>query len=193
MRHQDLFAALIEHEKEYRKEHFQTIEIDLEIAKALSNGASPTKVSLDVHCDISTVYRSIARIEQFLQTEPHDDIDPLKSSFIVSKAITCGRWTHQSLIGMKLYFLLITLHQSGCNSVMCSEVKRLFPGIRNKCQREAVLEELNALFVQTDEEDSKLIKIFEFVEYRNHTYYFELTKDAYPYYYPLYPLLGTPL
>lgn len=190
MRSQDLYTALIEREEEYQREHSQTIEIDLEIAKALSLGSSPTKVSIDVHCDISTVYRSIARIEQFLQTEPIDVINVLKRPFIASNAVTLGRWTHQSLIGMKLYFLMITLHQLGHNSVSCSEVKNLFPGIRNRCQREAILEELNTLSVQTDEENSKIIKIFEFVEYRDHTYHFELTEDAYPYYYPLYHLLG---
>lgn len=190
MQHQDLLAALLDRKEEYQNEHSQTIAIDLEIAKAMSLGSSPTKVSIDVHCDISTVYRSIARIEQFLQTEPLDAIDVLKSPFIVSNAVTLGRLTHQSLIDMKLYFLMITLHQLGHNSVSCNEVRDLFPGIRNRCQREAILKELNALAVQTDEEDSKLIKIFEFVEYRDHTYHFELTEDAYPYYYPLYHLLG---
>ena len=50
--------------------------------------------------------------------------------------------------------------------------------------------ELNNLTVLTDEEQPKNIKVFEFVEYKEHTYYFELTEDAYPYYYPLYHLLG---
>ena len=70
------------------------------------------------------------------------------------------------------------------------EALKHMPGLRNRKQQETILMELNNLTVLTDEEQPKNIKVFEFVEYKEHTYYFELTEDAYPYYYPLYHLLG---
>lgn len=69
-------------------------------------------------------------------------------------------------------------------------MKKHMPGLRNKKQRDAILEELNNLTVLTDEEEPKNIKIFEFVEYVDRNYLFELTEGAYPYYYPLYHLFG---
>lgn len=189
MHRQKLYAALLEHIEEYKCNHVQTIDIDLRIAEALSKGSSITRASIDAPCDISTVYRSIDRIEKFLQNEG-GDIDLLNASITISNAFITGIWSHRSLLGMKIYDCFIAVHQLGNNRIKGSEVKRYMPGLRNKKQRDAVLEELNTLTVLTDEEEPKQIKVFEFVEYTDRNYFFELTEEAYPYYYPLYQLLG---
>ena len=189
MHRKKLYSALLERVNEYKHNHMQTVEIDLRIAEALSKGSSIKRISIEMPCDISTIYRSIDRIEKFLQNED-DDINLLKASITISNAFITGRWSHRSLLGMKLCNCFIAVHQLGKNRIKGSEVKRYMPGLRNKKQRGAILEELSNLNVLTDEEEPKNIKIFEFVKYIDRNYFFELTEEAYPYCYPLYQLLG---
>lgn len=189
MHQEKRYAALCDRVEEYKQKHMQTVDIDLRIAEALAKGLSITRVSIDIPCDVSTVYRSINRVENFLQGED-DEIDLLKASITISNALITGNWSQRSLLGMKLYDCFIALHQLGYNCIKGGEVKCYMPGLRNKKQRDAVLEELNKLTVLTDEEEPKNIKIFEFVEYTDSSYFFEFTEEAYPYYYPLYRLLG---
>lgn len=188
MDYKKLYAALSERRKEYEKSHAQTVDTDLKIMMALSIGNSIRKIFIDIPCDISTVYRSIARAESFLQNDEEIE-DILDSSLIVSHAITRGRKSYRSALGIDLYTFLIIQHQKGYNSISGSIIKRYLPGLRNKKQRDAVMNELNNLTILTDEEEAKTIKIFEYVEYSNRNYNFELTEEAYPYYYPLYALL----
>ena len=188
MHQKNLYAALLERIDEYKHNHVQTVDIDLRIAEALSKGSSIKRVSFDIPCDISTVYRVIKRIDKFLQGEDdYIDIDDVEIA--ISNDIITGRWSRQSALGMDLYFCFLALHKLGRTHIKGSTVKLYIPRLRNKKQRDAILEELNNLTVLTDEEKPKSIKIFDFVEYIDHTYFFDLTEEAYPYYYPLYPLL----
>jgi len=102
MRREELHAVLMEHIAEYRRLHPRTLDIDMKISETLSQGDTITKVSINTPCDISTVYRSIIRIEKFLQSET-DNIDVLKCNYTVSNALIQGQWTQRSLLGMKLY------------------------------------------------------------------------------------------
>lgn len=189
MRHQDLYEALLNRIDEYMQVHNLTVEDDLKIMKQLAEGHSTLRVSIDMPCARSTVYNSIDRVRMFLQDET-TTFDLIKCSCVVSNALLRGRWSYRSAQGMDLYHAFIAMHQQGRNSMQRGEVLQYMPGLRNKKQQETILEELNNLSVLTDEEHPKSIEIFEFVEYGEHTYYFELTEDAYPYYYPLYHLLG---
>ena len=189
MRHQDLYEALLGRIDEYKRVHELTAEDDLKIMRQLADGNSTLKTSIDMPCARSTVYNSIDRVNRFLQNET-TDFDLLKCSCTMSNALIRGRWSHRSAQGMNLYFAFIALHQHGRNSMQREEALKHMPGLRNRKQQETILMELNNLTVLTDEEQPKNIKVFEFVEYKEHTYYFELTEDAYPYYYPLYHLLG---
>ena len=69
-------------------------------------------------------------------------------------------------------------------------VNQIIPGLRNKKQRDEVIAELNALIITTAEEPPQTVKIFEYVKYEKAEYSFELTHQAYPYFYPLYEFLG---
>lgn len=189
MRHQDLYEALLSRIDEYKRVHELTAEDDLKIMRQLADGNSTLKTSIDMPCARSTVYNSIDRVNRFLKNET-TDFDLLKCSCTMSNALIRGRWSHRSAQGMNLYIAFIALHQHGRNSMQREEALKHMPGLRNRKQQETILMELNNLTVLTDEEQPKNIKVFEFVEYKEHTYYFELTEDAYPYYYPLYHLLG---
>ena len=83
MRKGKLHVALMERIAEYRSLHPRTLDIDMKISEALSKGDTITKVSINTPCHISTVYRSIIRIEKFLQGE-NDSIDVLKCNYTVS-------------------------------------------------------------------------------------------------------------
>lgn len=189
MRHQDLYETLLSRIDEYKRVHELTAEDDLKIMRQLADGNSTLKTSIDMPCARSTVYNSIDRVNRFLKNET-TDFDLLKCSCTMSNALIRGRWSHRSAQGMNLYIAFIALHQHGRNSMQREEALKHMPGLRNRKQQETILMELNNLTVLTDEEQPKNIKVFEFVEYKEHTYYFELTEDAYPYYYPLYHLLG---
>lgn len=189
MRHQDLYEALLSRIDEYKRVHELTAEDDLKIMRQLADGNSTLKTSIDMPCARSTVYNSIDRVNRFLKNET-TDFDLLKCSCTMSNTLIRGRWSHRSAQGMNLYIAFIALHQHGRNSMQREEALKHMPGLRNRKQQETILMELNNLTVLTDEEQPKNIKVFEFVEYKEHTYYFELTEDAYPYYYPLYHLLG---
>ena len=67
-------------------------------------------------------------------------------------------------------------------------VRDYIPGLNNKCQRDSVLEELNALVVTTSEDPSKRIKVFKQVTYSGTHYSFQFTKQALPYFDPMYAL-----
>lgn len=189
MKYQDLYDALLSRIDEYTRVHELTAEDDLKIMRQLADGHSTLKIAVGMPCALSTVYNSIDRVSMFLQDETID-FDLMKCPCIVSRALMLGRWSHRSSQGMDLYHAFIALHQQGRNSIQRAEALKHMPGLRNKKQQEAILEELNNLTVLTSEEQPQSVKIFEFVEYREHTYYFELTEAAYPYYYPLYHLLG---
>lgn len=189
LRHQDLYETLLSRIDEYKRVHELTAEDDLKIMRQLADGNSTLKTSIDMPCARSTVYNSIDRVNRFLKNET-TDFDLLKCSCTMSNALIRGRWSHRSAQGMNLYIAFIALHQHGRNSMQREEALKHMPGLRNRKQQETILMELNNLTVLTDEEQPKNIKVFEFVEYKEHTYYFELTEDAYPYYYPLYHLLG---
>lgn len=160
-----------------KRVHELTAEDDLKIMRQLADGNSTLKTSIDMPCARSTVYNSIDRVNRFLKNET-TDFDLLKCSCTMSNALIRGRWSHRSAQGMNLYIAFIALHQHGRNSMQREEALKHMPGLRNRKQQETILMELNNLTVLTDEEQPKNIKVFEFVEYKEHTYYFELTEDC---------------
>lgn len=79
---------------------------------------------------------------------------------------------------------------SQCKAIENEIVLRFMPGMRNQKERNRVLQELNDYVVITDDQPPVHLKIFEYVLYNEGEYSFELTEQAYPYFYPLYALLG---
>lgn len=59
--------ALEKHADGYRKKHPATADMDLPIFKAYCDGKSAVKISMDVPCAESTVYRAIRRVESYLE------------------------------------------------------------------------------------------------------------------------------
>ena len=66
----------------YSKRYPNTAKRDLDIIKRLSDGFPVKRIASDMFYDQSTIYYSIERVENFLKSDPQDDID-LKESFVI--------------------------------------------------------------------------------------------------------------
>jgi len=126
----------------------------------------------------------------FLEKES-DTYDDVRSNTItMSHSISRGKSSLKSATAVKFSRLCFARHQKGYNCIENEIVLRFMPGMRNQKERNRVLQELNDYVVITDEQSPVHLKIFEYVSYKEGEYSFELTEQAYPYFYPLYPLLG---
>lgn len=187
---QEIYAALLENATAYKEMHARTADCDFRIMEALASGKNPIQTSMEIPCDISSVYRAKDRVLYFLENE-NDAYDDVRSNTVtMSHSIARGRSSLKSVTALKFSRLCFARHQKGYNCIENEIVLRFIPGMRNQKERNRVLKELNNYVVITDEQPPVHLKIFEYVLYNEGEYSFELTEQAYPYFYPLYTLLG---
>lgn len=177
----DLFHTLYPNQEVYKQLHKQTAEMDLKIIELLSKGKNVVQIAMEVPCSEATVYRAKERVEHFLQDELNKFKTKMSRTFYLHNAVVRGIY-HLSLQSHKLYYLLIHAQQNFKDRVDGNIVHKHMPGLRNRVQREATLNELNELLIHLDETPKHTIKVFDFVAYDNAKYCFKFTKEALPYF-----------
>ncbi len=184
-RMKSLLEKLQNHYSAYAELHAGTAQMDLDIIQKRASGRSVLQTSMEIPCSEATVYRAINRVRHFFEEEV-----PL-----LQRALPEKIWIHRaielwkiplSLIGLKLLFICVAQLQCMEDTVARGIVHQYIPGLNNKCQRDAVLAELDALIVTTSEDPPKQIKVFEQVTYSGSHYSFQFTKQALPYFEPIY-------
>ena len=183
----DLLEELLNHYSAYSELHTGTTKMDLNIIQKRASGKSVLQTSMEIPCSEATVYRAINRIRRFLEEEMPLLKSALPKEFWVHRAIELGKMP-LSLTGHKLLFIIVAQIQRMEDTVARGIVHDYIPGLNNKCQRNSVLEELNALVVTTSEDPPKRIKVFKQVTYSGAHYSFQFTKQALPYFDPIYAL-----
>lgn len=171
----------------YSELHAGTAKMDLDIIQKRASGKSAIQTSMEIPCSEATVYRAINRVRYFLEKEMPLLQSALPKKFWVHRAIELWKMP-LSLIGHKLLFIFVAQLQRMEDTVARGIVHDYIPGLNNKCQRDSVLEELDVLVVTTSEDPSKRIKVFKQVTYSGAHYSFQFTKQALPYFDPMYAL-----
>ena len=175
---QETYNALLKNEAAYKDIHARTAECDFKIIEALASGKTAIQTSFEIPCDVSSVYRAKDRVVRFLEYECDSYDDIYSDTITMSHSIARGRSSLKSTTALKFSRLCFSRHQKGYNHIGNRIVLRFF------------LAELNEYYVVTDEQPPVHLKIFEYVSYAEGDYAFELTKQAYPYFYPLYMFMG---
>ena len=166
--------------------------MDLDIIQKRASGRSVLQTSMEIPCSEATVYRAINRVRYFLEEEVAFLQSALPKEVWVHRAIELWK-VPLSLTGHKLLFIFAAQLQSMEDTVAREIVHGHIPSLNNKCQRDIVLEELDALIVTTSEDPPKKIKVFEQVTYSGSHYSFQFTKQALPYFdmlHALYQMFG---
>lgn len=187
---QETYTALLENATTYKEMHARTADCDFRIMEALASGKNPIQTSIEIPCDISSVYRAKERVVHFLEKES-DTYDDVRSNMVtMSHSISRGKSSLKSATALKFSRLCFARHQKGYNCIENEIVLRFMPGMRNQKVRDRVLQELNDFVVITDDQPTVRLKLFKCVTYKGGKYCFELTEQACPYFYPLYDLMG---
>lgn len=183
----DLLEKLLNNYSAYSELHAGTAQMDLDIIQKRASGRSVLQTSIEIPCSEATVYRAINRVRRFLEEEVPFLQSALPKDVWIHRAIELWKMP-LSLTGHKLLFIFAAQIQSMEDTVVRGIVHGHIPGLNNKCQRDYVLEELNALVATTSEDPPKQIKVFKQVTYSGSYYSFQFTKQALPYFDPIYAL-----
>ena len=110
------FSTLEAIETAYRSRHPATADMDFLIFRAHCAGESALRISLDVPCSESTVYRAIRRVKDFLSSQEEVPIWATVRQYAMEHEPNYGDWNAQSLLEM-LYVVYTDYNQIdiGCN------------------------------------------------------------------------------
>jgi len=120
MTRENLNEILQNRQEEYQRRRERTAQIDLKVAKELLKDEVVIRIAHVIPCDPRTVQRAIKRLRAFSRECPIEEIDLRFVKPCIDESVYLFPSTKASLLGFRVIYELIALHQLGHDTLIRS-------------------------------------------------------------------------